>query len=277
MKLTPELKKRILTAIPGVAVLLFLLTLGGGVGATLVAAVISVAMIWEFTDITFSLPDKKEKRFILMGSAWLFIILNFWMSGAETALVVFFFLCMTSYFLFNAYEYEGDRLKTHYQELMISLFGFVYLALLPSYLVSLRQAAFGVHWTMLFLFIVWAGDTGAYFVGQKYGRQKLYPHISPKKTLEGCYGGVLAGVVLSVLYKLLFFKQLSIFGAICIPLIIGVTGPVGDLAESFLKRAYDKKDASQLLPGHGGFLDRFDSVIFSLPIMYALTRVFGAL
>lgn len=277
MTLTPELKKRILTALPGVAALLLFLTVGGGVGTAFATAVISLAMIWEFTDITYNLPDKKDKRLVLMGSAWLFIILNFWMAGAEMALCVIFFLCITSYYLFNAEVYEGEQLKAHYQELMFTIFGFIYLALLPSYLVSLRQAAFGVHWTLLFLFIVWAGDTGAYFAGQKYGRQKLYPHISPKKTLEGAYGGILAGVIISLIYKLLLFKQLSWFGALCIPLIIGVMAPVGDLAESFFKRAYDKKDTSQLLPGHGGFLDRFDSVVFSLPVMYALTRVFGAI
>ncbi|MBC7384858.1 MAG: CDP-archaeol synthase [Cryobacterium sp.] len=272
--MTPELKKRIQTAVVGVAVLVLLLVFGGGMGAVLVASVLSIAMLYEFTSITLSLPDQKEKRFVILGCAWLLQVLDFWMAGAEFSLLCFFFLGMTSYFLFTAEKYHGDDLKQHYTELMFTIFGFVYLAFLPTYLVAIRSTAAGVHWTLLFLLIVWANDIGAYFAGRKYGKKRLYPHISPKKSWEGAIGGALSAVFMSVLYKAVFFHPLSWSGAIIIAVILSIVAPVGDLAESFLKRAFDKKDSSSILPGHGGFLDRFDSVVFALPVMYAMTRIF---
>lgn len=272
--MTPELKKRIQTAILGVGVLVVLLIYGGSIGAVIVASVLSIAMLYEFTDITLSLPDQKEKRFAILGSAWLLQVLSFWMAGADFALLCFFFLCMTAYFLFTAERYQGEQLRQHYTELMSTVFGFVYLAFLPTYLVAIRSTVSGVHWTLLFLLIVWANDIGAYFAGKKFGKKRLYPHISPKKSWEGAYGGFAAALVTSILYKLVFFHSLSWFGTLAIPFILSIVCPVGDLAESFLKRAFDKKDSSSFLPGHGGFLDRFDSVVFALPVMYAMTRMF---
>ncbi len=272
--MTPELKKRIQTALLGVTVLLLFLILGGAIGALLVASVLSLAMLYEFTGITLSLSDQKEKRSVILGCAWLLQVMNFWMPVGQLELLSFFFLGITSYFLFTSEKFNDEELKQHYRELMSTVFGFVYLAFLPTYLVSLRSGGYGVHWTLLFLFIVWCNDVGAYFAGKKFGKKKLFPHISPKKTCEGAYGGLAASVIISLLYKVAFFKQLSWFGALAIPMVISAVSPVGDLAESFLKRAFDKKDSSSILPGHGGFLDRFDSVVFSLPVMYILSRLF---
>lgn len=272
--MTPELQKRIKTALFGVTVLVLLLVYGEGIGAVLVASVLSLAMLYEFTDITLALPDRKEKRFAILGSAWLLQVLNFWVAGAEFALVCVSFLGLVSYFLFTSEKHEGEDLRQHYRELMSTVFGFVYLAFLPTYLVAIRLTAFGKQWIMLFLFVVWANDVGAYFSGMRYGKKKLFPHISPKKTWEGAWGGMATSVVVALIFKAVFFRQLSWGGAIFIPTVLSVISPVGDLAESFLKRAFDKKDSSAILPGHGGFLDRFDSVVFSLPVMYALTRLF---
>ncbi len=274
--MTDELKKRIRTAVIGVSGILLLLAFGGTLGAVLIATAISLGMIYEFTEITLSLPDKKEKRFAMLGCAWLLQFTNFWIAGGEFGLLSLFFLGFTVFFLVTAERYQGEELKTHYVELMYCIFGFIYLAFLPSYLVSLRQSAYGAHWSILFLFIIWANDVGAYFAGSKYGKTRLYPHISPKKSWEGAYGGAAASLIITILFKLTVFKALSWTGMVIIPLVLSVSGPVGDLAESFFKRSFDKKDSGQILPGHGGFLDRFDSVVFSLPVMVALTRIFGA-
>lgn len=272
--MTPELKKRIQTALFGVTILILFLVYGGGIGAVIVASVLSLAMLYEFTNITLTLSDQKEKRFVILGSAWLLQFLNFWMAGAEFALVCVTFIGFTAYFLFTSEKFNGEDLKQHYRELMSTIFGFVYLAFLPTYLVAIRVTASGKHWILLFLFIVWANDVGAYFAGKKYGKRKLFPHISPKKTWEGALGGLGTSMVMSILYKVAFFHSLPWFGSLAIPIILSVIAPVGDLAESFLKRAFDIKDSSSILPGHGGFLDRFDSVVFSLPVMYGLTRLF---
>ena len=128
---------------------------------------------------------------------------------------------------------------------------------------------------MLFLFIVWAGDTGAYFAGKKFGKRKLYFAISPNKTIEGGIGGLAVSMFITLIFKLFFLQGMSWFLVFFVPLIVGITAQVGDLCESFLKRAFDKKDSGTILPGHGGFLDRFDGVVFSLPVMYACIRVLG--
>lgn len=262
------------TAAFGVALIILLLVFGGGIGAVLVASVLSIAMLYEFTSITLSLPDQKEKRFVILGCAWLLQVMNFWMPVGQLELLCLFFLGMTAFFLFTAEKFNGEDLKQHYRELMSTIFGFVYLAFLPTYFVAIRTGGNGVHWILLFLFIVWANDIGAYFAGKKYGKKKLYEHISPKKTWEGAYGGLAASILVSIIYKALFFRQFSWFGALAVPTVLSIVSPVGDLAESFLKRAFDKKDSSSILPGHGGFLDRFDSVVFSLPVMYVLSRLF---
>jgi phosphatidate cytidylyltransferase len=271
---TPELQKRIKTAAFGVAVMILLLVFGEGIGAMIVASVLSIAMLYEFTGIVFALPDQREKRFVVLGSAWLFQSISFWWPGGEMSLVSLFFLGITAYFLFNAEKFLGEDLKQHYRELMATVFGFIYLGLLPAYLVALRLSPNGKHWVIFFLLIVWANDIGAYFAGLKYGNKRLYPHISPKKSWEGAFGGMAASVVISVLYKAVLFRALGWAGAFIIPIFLSVVSPVGDLAESFLKRAFDRKDSSAILPGHGGFLDRFDGVVFSLPIMYFLSRLF---
>lgn len=126
-----------------------------------------------------------------------------------------------------------------------------------------------------FLLIIWGGDTGAYFAGLKYGRRKLYPHISPNKTIEGALGGIATGWVVQLLYKLVFFHSMPWLAVLLVPLLIGALAPVGDLCESFLKRAFKAKDSGSILPGHGGFLDRFDGLIFSLPLMYGLVKLFS--
>jgi phosphatidate cytidylyltransferase len=271
---TPELQNRIKTAIFGVSVMILLLVFGEGIGAMIVASVLSIATLYEFTSIVYLLPDQREKRFAILGCAWLFHSIAFWWPGGEMSLVSLFFLGITSYYLFNAEKFQGEDLKQHYRELMATVFGFIYLGLLPSYLVALRLSPHGKHWVIFFLLIVWANDIGAYFAGLKYGKKRLYEHISPKKSWEGAYGGMAASVVIAILYKVVFFRTLSWSGAIIVPVFLSVVSPVGDLAESFLKRAFDKKDSSSILPGHGGFLDRFDGVIFSLPIAYFLSRLF---
>jgi phosphatidate cytidylyltransferase len=158
---------------------------------------------------------------------------------------------------------------------MYSLFGLFYLGFLPTFFLKIHGSASGVHWTMVFLLINWASDTGAYFAGKKYGKTKLYPLISPKKTREGALGGLACAWVVIFIYKVLLFGAMGWGAVIIVPLLVGVASQVGDLCESFLKRAFDKKDSGSILPGHGGFLDRFDGVVFSLPIMYACTRVFS--
>jgi phosphatidate cytidylyltransferase len=271
-----ELTKRVITAIFGVAAFILLIVYGGWIGICFLTLVLSLGMTYEFTRMTFSLSDQAEKRYALLTLAWLVSIVNFLVPKIEFELLSGCFLVLGSYFLVSATHNQNEAdFLTHFKELMYSLFGLLYLVFTPLFLTRIHSSIDGVHWTMVFFLIVWAGDSAAYFVGKRFGKRKLYPLISPKKTLEGSAGGLLAGVLITVLYKLLLFHGMSWFAAIVIPIPVGITAQVGDLCESFLKRAYKVKDSGTWLPGHGGFLDRFDGVVFSLPVMYACIQLIG--
>lgn len=270
-----ELQKRVITGGLGAIVLLLLITLGGRVGVALFAAVIALAMVYEYAEMVLELPDRIEKRMVLLGTTWLLAFVNFWAPRNEYVLLLMIFLGLFTYFLFTADRHKGEAFSAHFHELVYSTFGMLYLAFLPLFLVLIRDSAGGAHWILIFLFIVWLGDTAAYFTGRKYGKRKLYPAVSPKKTVEGSIGGLVGGIAIVIAYKLAFFQEMPWGAAILTPIIVGLVSQVGDLCESFLKRAFDKKDSGSLLPGHGGFLDRFDSVVFSAPIMYGCIRIFS--
>jgi phosphatidate cytidylyltransferase len=118
-----------------------------------------------------------------------------------------------------------------------------------------------------FFFLLWTSDTGAYLVGISLGKHRLFPRISPKKSWEGFFGGLVFTLIVSwVISK--YFTVISLTDWVIIALIIGIFGVLGDLIESLLKRSFDTKDSGNILPGHGGILDRFDSVIFSAPLVF---------
>lgn len=276
MKLSSELSKRVATGVVGAIFLLVLIVFGGRVGVALLGVALSLGMLYEFVEMAFTLPDKAEKRMVLLGVTWLVAFVNFWIPRAEYELLLITFTGLFTYFLVTAERHKVSPFLTgHFQELMYAIFGLLYLSFLPLFLPLIHDSAFGMHWTIVFLLVVWAGDSGAYFAGKKYGKKKLYPLISPKKTIEGSIGGLLSGLVIILIYKLAFFRSMSWAAVVAVPVFVGVLSQIGDLCESFLKRAFDKKDSGAILPGHGGFLDRFDGVVFSLPIMYACIRIFG--
>lgn len=128
-----------------------------------------------------------------------------------------------------------------------------------------RLGAFVVYFTLL---ITWAGDTGAYFVGRTFGRRPLFPAVSPKKTVEGAVGGVLASILAGVVGGAWLLPDLDLRDRVLLGAVGGIVGPVGDLVESLLKRDFGVKDAGEVIPGHGGVLDRFDSLFFVAPVVY---------
>jgi phosphatidate cytidylyltransferase len=125
-----------------------------------------------------------------------------------------------------------------------------------------------------FFIITWANDSGAYLAGVSFGRHKLMERISPKKTWEGFFGGIFLAIIAAVLFS----EWLGVVGRIqwiIIALIISIAGTYGDLAESMLKRSTGVKDSGSIMPGHGGFLDRFDSTIMAFPLVYLFIALFG--
>lgn len=132
----------------------------------------------------------------------------------------------------------------------------------------------GIHWTLLLLIVVWSGDTAAFAVGKMFGKTPFAPVLSPRKTWEGSIGGLLAGIGMAVLARHVFFQELPALHVIAVSIVLGILGQLGDLAESMLKRAAAAKDSSGLIPGHGGALDRMDSLLFAFPALYFYLSLF---
>lgn len=147
-----------------------------------------------------------------------------------------------------------------------------YIGIGFMYFYETREA--GLIFILYALLIVWMTDTGAYLAGRTFGKRKLWPQISPNKTVEGFVGGILSSVLLAVIFSLFgLIENPHVILLILYTMILSVAGQLGDLVESALKRHFDVKDSGSLLPGHGGVLDRFDSFIFVLPLMNILPLV----
>jgi phosphatidate cytidylyltransferase len=151
-----------------------------------------------------------------------------------------------------------------------TLLGVVYVAGFGSHLGLLRQIdpALGSSLVLCVFLVTWSGDTGAFFIGRLLGRRRLYARVSPGKSVEGAVGGILFSVAAGLAGAKWLATGLTLYQGLVLGLVAGIVGPIGDLAESMLKRDSGVKDSSSLIPGHGGVLDRFDSLLFVSPVIY---------
>src|SRR5215207_6481520 len=152
-----------------------------------------------------------------------------------------------------------------------TLLGVLYIPFLGSHLVSIRTGfnpTLSAHLLSFFFLVLMGADAGAYYIGRAFGKRKLAPKISPGKTWEGAIGGVVAALAMGALAHFWFFRELPLKYILPLAVIMTVLGILGDLAESALKRGAGAKDAASILPGHGGILDRLDSLLFNAPLIY---------
>ncbi len=156
----------------------------------------------------------------------------------------------------------------------LTLLGICYCAWLLGHAIWLRALPAGPGLTLLVLGVTWCGETAAYFVGRRWGRRRLAPRISPAKTVEGAAAQLAVSLAAALVAAPLL--PLPPLHALAIGVLLGVVGQLGDLAESFLKRSAATKDASDLLPGHGGLLDRLDSLLFNVPALYYYVHLFAS-
>jgi len=177
------------------------------------------------------------------------------------------------------YEKGRDKAATDFA---ITLSGIFYIGFLGSHFVGMRSLDNGVWWVLVVLPAIWLADMGGYFIGKAIGKHKLSPRLSPKKTWEGYYGGIVFSLVGTPLLVLLY-KQLgveapefiTIWHQLAIAIIMSVIPTLGDLGESMIKRQVGIKDSSSILPGHGGIFDRIDSWLWGVTIgFYLITLVF---
>lgn len=153
-------------------------------------------------------------------------------------------------------------------ELSLLCFGFLYLSIPMAHLILLRSLQHGTRWVLLVLFMVMLNDTCAYFTGTFLGRHKLYPQVSPNKSIEGAVGGLAGSVLAAGVGYVTFMPWAGVLPLLLLGLVAGVVAELGDLFESLLKRSFGVKDSGRLIPGHGGILDRLDSLIFAFPLTY---------
>jgi len=184
-------------------------------------------------------------------------------AGCITSFVVLFF-----YSVLNARE-AADTVR----RLSVTLFGTLYVSLFFSYLLLLHAGDGGPGLIMFLLCVTWGGDAAAYFVGTWTGRHLLCPRISPKKTIEGAVGGLLGSVMTALLCRTLFLKSPAVPAILFAGAGINIMNQLGDISESLLKRAFGIKDSGRFFPGHGGVLDRIDSILFAAPFFYYWVQV----
>lgn len=160
-----------------------------------------------------------------------------------------------------------------FDDVAFSVLSVLYLGVGFHFFVEIRE--WNIIYLIYSLFIIWATDSGAYFIGRAIGKRKLWPEISPNKTVEGFIGGIVCAVIVSVLFTAFGYIEWSIIAIALTTIVLSVFGQIGDLVESALKRYYGVKDSGKLLPGHGGILDRFDSLLFVWPLLYFILDLFG--
>ena len=253
------LKKRVITALWAIPLLIAVVWFGTP-WFTILVAIWGLLAVFEFYNMVAA---SKMPPLTYFGLIWtlLFILsphfrYDFLMPLLLTSAVVLSLICLLLL-------PQKERAFTGWAWTMA---GILYVGWLLSYFVALRGLDAGRDWVFFALFTIFGSDTAAFFVGRALGRHRLAPRISPGKTWEGAIAGVFGAIIVGLLFTMLI--PISYVQAILLGLLVSVFGQLGDLVESLLKRNMGVKDSSKLLPGHGGFLDRIDSVVFAGVVVY---------
>ncbi|MDW7650603.1 MAG: phosphatidate cytidylyltransferase [Bacillota bacterium] len=254
-------RQRVASSLVGIPIVLAV-TWIGGLPFALLIGVIGAAALREFYQLTG--VDARDLRSLGYAGHFLLLLLalQFGMQAYYAGLVGLFLVVNVFWILFFPRSFLAPAFL---------LWGKVYITTLLSFFLLLRGADNGLSAVMAVLLAVWASDSGAYLVGITLGRRKLLPAVSPKKSVEGAVGGV----AFSALVLLAAGPYLGLEGllAVTFGIILSVAGQAGDLAESALKRWGNTKDSGSFLPGHGGVLDRLDSLLFAVPVGYLFFQI----
>lgn len=259
---------RLLSGIVLLAIVISTGILGGPVFWTLVT-LISLLGVFEFHRML------NLHKSVLFYASWamclaLDALLFFGKTEFADAMPVLALLLLMGIYVVRYPKYSG-------KEIFASYTGFIYAAVLLSFLYRIRVEENGMLLLWLVFIGTWGSDTCAYCVGCLLGKHKAFPVLSPKKSVEGCIGGVvgtalIAGIYAACLNRWVEGTTVSIVTFVIIGIAASIISQIGDLAASAMKRNYDIKDYGKLIPGHGGILDRFDSIIFTAPLVYYLVQ-----
>ena len=262
----PNLAQRLISAVIALPLIGLLIQWSQPWGFGALVLVVAAVALHEYATIALSGADPKLRAgVIVLGTA---LAAGLYAApGLAMVWVVAAFVATAALVLFDPGDIPaaGGRLG-------IAAFGVFYVGLLTAPMAIMqRDAAHGRAWVMLAIALTFSNDTGAYFAGRGLGRHKLYPKVSPAKTVEGAVGGMLAGLLVMLGARATFVPWLTVPDCLWAALPAGVIGPIGDLVESLIKRAFGVKDSGRLIPGHGGILDRIDALLFVSAWLYVYT------
>jgi phosphatidate cytidylyltransferase len=234
----------------------------------LLVSVASATGLWELHGLLFQAHLSGKWR-CLSFAVGLFLPLatHLWgVTGLDAALFISFFAALsTMLFTSPIHRDEIGRIAN-------LAFAWLYVPYCLAFVLLLGAEPQGRVWILLVLAVIVSGDAGAYHVGLRIGRHKLYQVVSPNKSIEGAVGGLITSLIAGSLVGFIFLKNAAPARLLLCNLAIACAGQIGDLIESMLKRNCGKKDSSHLLPGHGGILDRLDSLLFAFPVMWTLMK-----
>jgi phosphatidate cytidylyltransferase len=244
----------------------------GGWYLTILVALFLGAAAWEYVNL-FHISGF-QPGFILVVGGTLLLLIGRMIYGFDSAgwMISLIILISMTYHLV-AYERGRDQSATDFA---VTLAGVFYIGWLGAYFISLRNLPDGMGWLLIVLAGVMFADSGAYFIGKRFGRHKLSPRLSPKKTWEGYFGGIFVGVLLTTLFAFLFqvaagqTTGITPFRGAIVGVVMAVVPTLGDLGESMIKRQAGVKDSGNILPGHGGAFDRIDAWLWAVVLGYYL-------
>lgn len=263
------LAQRVASAVVAVPIILALIALGGWPYALVVAAALGIATA-EFQHLRHGWFEWET----LLGAGIVAVIAVAAHRG-ETALGIAAAGGLAATFAVAPRAFGSGGVTSAMRSIFWLAAGTLYLGGLGSAIILLRNEPGGRDWVYLALLATFATDTAAYFIGRAFGRHKLAPRISPKKTWEGFFGGWAGGFAAVLLLNYFLGQRLPAAEILPLATLLPIAATAGDLAESALKRWTGVKDASELIPGHGGVLDRLDSVLFTFALVYLWMQVVG--
>lgn len=278
------MKTRVLTAVVALPIIIASIVLPSYVPETVwifvgIAAFALAAGLFEFYSLTKKLELKADAAVGYLGSAALFVGFVFDAPArSPDLLVATLALIVIAVLISQTYRFQKDFSKM-LTGIGVTILGIIYVAFLGGFLVATRTG-FENHPNLstkllgYFFFVIFGSDIGAYFAGRALGKHKLAPAISPGKTVEGLLGGLAFAAAAAIIATLTFFTELPFQFSIPLAIVLAIVGVLGDLCESAMKRGSKTKDAANILPGHGGFLDRLDSLLFGAPILYYFARFY---
>jgi len=262
---------RIMSGVLGIVLLIIVINFTGKIPFFILVLITAILAVSEFFNAVFKDGIKKVIKLpvYILGSGLLVTSVYY-----PNSLLISLFIILTFLLLCIIYIFTYNKLT--FIEINYAFFGFVYIFGLISHMILLRSMNNGILLVWFALISVWVNDSFAYFIGSKYGRRRLRSNISPNKTVEGSIGGLAGSITVSVLFlRYYIIPQLPVITAIMIGLIIGILSQIGDLAASAIKRNAGIKDFGKLIPGHGGILDRIDSILFAAPTVYYILALFS--